>query len=270
MKPVALLTCLAVAMSPAARSLLAQGISQDTLPDNHLLFTLPRVNGGFQGGNQYLPGFMLSMDFRHGIPASPLDLRNLMEAVRRGEVTGVLTYPSGKTTPIAYGVVRHRGTEDIYMKSTLGYFLWESAVLRDDEVNFVIDWWYTPPARSVDVAAVEIAERLLADSLNWHKHDDRECEDDRANDRWSLFCALKHASLETMGEYNHHNTAMNTVRFVIDELVPDHGFEHTLMDYNNAESTTHQDILQLLAGAKERLQRAIAARESQAAQWNRT
>ncbi len=262
MKPVALLTCLAVAMSPAFGSLLAQGISQDTLPENHILFTLSRVNGGFQGGNQYLPGFMLSMDFRYGIPAAPLDLPSITEAVRLGEVTGVLNYPTGATTPVAYDVVRHRGTDDIYMKTTLGYFLWESAVVRDDEVNFVIDWWYTPPARRVDLAAVDMAERLLADSLNWHKHDDRECEDDRANDRWSLFCALKLASLETMGEYNHHNTAMNTVRFIIDELVPNHGFEHTLMDYNNSESTTHQDILQLLANSKERIHRAMAARES--------
>ena len=53
------------------------------------------------------------------------------------------------------------------MKSTLGYFLWESAVVRDDEVDFVIDWWYTPPARSVDVAAVEMAERLLADMAEY-------------------------------------------------------------------------------------------------------
>jgi hypothetical protein len=260
MKPVALLTCLAVAMSSGARSLLAQGISQDTLPDNHLLFTLPKVNGGFQGGNQYLPGFVLSMELRHGIPAFPLDLPTLVEAVRRGEVTGVLTYPTDATTPIAYEVVRHRGAEDVYMKTTLGYFLWESAVVRDEAVDFVINWWYTPPARSVDVGAVEIAHSLLADSLNWHKHGDRQCDDDRANDRWSLFCALKHASLETMGECNHHNTAMNAVRFIIDELIPNHGFEHTPMDYYNADSTTHQDILQLLASAKGRLQRELAAR----------
>ena len=262
MKSAALFTCLAVALSSATHTLLAQGISQDTLPDNHLLFTLSRVNGGFQGANDHLTGFTLSVDFSQGIPASPLNLPTLMEAVRRGEVMGVLTYPTGATTPIVYDVARHRGMEDIYMKTTLGYFLWESAVVRDDEVSFAIDWWYTPPARRVDVAAVAMAERLLADSVNWHKRDDRECEDDRANDKWSLFCALKHASMETMGEYNHHNTAMNTVRFIIDELVPNHGFEHPLMDYNNAVSTTHEDILQLLARATERLEQAIAARGS--------
>ena len=49
-----------------------------------------------------------------------------------------------------------------------------------------------------------------------------------------------------MGEYNHHNTTMQTVRFVIDDVIPDHGFEHTLMDYNNSPSTKYENILHVL------------------------
>lgn len=257
MKLATILACFAVATVSVTPSLFAQGISQDTLPDNHLLFTLQGVDAGFEGTNEYLPGFTVSMTLPRGTRQAALNVPALIEAIRRDEVAGVLTYPTGATTPIVYEVVRHRAADDIYMKTTLGYFLWESAIVSDDEVSFVIDFWYTPPVRLADVDAVAMTERLVADSTHWHKRDDRQCEDDRVNDRWSLFCALKHASVEIWGEYNHHNAAMNTVRSIIADLVPQPPYEHPLMDYNNADSTTHADILHLLAGAKERLTRAI-------------
>jgi len=146
------------------------------------------------------------------------------------------------------------------MKTRLGFFLWESAIIRNDELTFVIDFWYTPPARPTDLAALELTGRLLADSANWHQHDDRRCEDDIERNQWSLFCALKYASIEKMGEYNHHNAAMNTVRFVIDDVVRDHGFAHTLMDYNNAQSTSHADVLLVLDVAKERIKQEMEDR----------
>jgi hypothetical protein len=60
-----------------------------------------------------------------------------------------------------------------------------------------------------------------------------------------------------MAEYNHHSTALQTVRFVIDDLIPDHGFEHTLMDYNNSLSTQHKDILRILEIAEEKIRKEI-------------
>jgi hypothetical protein len=77
--------------------------------------------------------------------------------------------------------------------------------------------WYCPPATELDLKIIEMAEKLL-------------------------------------GEYNHHNTAIQTARFVIDELIPNHGFAHTLMDYNNAPSTRHGDILHVLELSNKRIQ----------------
>ena len=144
------------------------------------------------------------------------------------------------------------------MKSSLGYFLWEYASVADNEIRMAIYWWYCPPTRPADRAALEMAARLLADPEHWHQEDDRDCADDADKERWSLFCALKHSSIEAMGEYNHHNTAMQTVRFVIDERIPNHGFEHTLMDFNNAATTTHADIMDVLELVHERIESALA------------
>ena len=148
------------------------------------------------------------------------------------------------------------------MKTSLGYFLWEYVSVADNKVRMAIYWWYRPPATPADVAALETAARLLANPDEWHQQDDRDCNDDGETGRWSLFCVLKHASIETMGEYNHHNTAMQTVRFVIDELIPDHGFAHTLMDFNNAATTSHADIQHAIELARERIEAELLASSS--------
>jgi hypothetical protein len=257
MKTAALLTIVAMFTASVTACTSARGISPGSLAENHLLFTLHRVEGGFRGGaHDFLTKYAVSLEFRHGIPGSPLTLPALLEAIRRGEVTGVVTDPEGATTPIFFEIVRHRGPEEIYMKTSLGYFLWERVAVRDDEVSFDVDWFYTPPVREQDVEVVAMAQRLLADPTHWHKRDDRDCEEDQANEDWSLFCALKQASSEIMGEYNHHNPAMTTVRIIIYELGPDPPYEHPLMDYNNAAATTHDDILHLLATARKRLSQA--------------
>ena len=76
----------------------------------------------------------------------------------------------------------------------------------------------------------------------------------------SLFCALKIASIKVMGEYNHRGTVIQTARFVIDDLVPNHGYAHTLMDFNNAPTTTHEDVVRVLELARERIEKELAKR----------
>ena len=156
--------------------LCTQNISQDTLPDDYLMFSLQIQDGRLEGANEYLEGFKVTMD----VPSELLtngfkgfDIKTLIEVVKNNEITGTLAYPDGKTTKIEYEVVRHRKTEDIYMKSTLGYFLWEKVAIQDDKLVFVIYWWYCPPARKVDLETLELTEQLLLHSKNWHKNDDR-------------------------------------------------------------------------------------------------
>jgi hypothetical protein len=234
---------------------------QDTLPDNYLVFALDILDDRLEGGCEHLEGFVVTLNVPEEFIKNGFDYDELLALVRNQETVGTLTYPNGKTTPIRYEIVDHRGTDDVYMKTTLGYFLWESVEIKNDELLFVIYWWYCPPARKVDLEIIEMTMQLLADSGNWRKGDDRKCGNDLESDKWSLFCALKYASMEKTGEYNHHNTAMQTVRFVIDDMMPDHGFAHTLMDYNNAPSVTHRDLLMVLDLAGARIKRELKKNE---------
>ncbi len=233
------------------------GTGQAELPDNYLPIIFKVQDGKLMGECEYLEGFIFSMDLPPDFLRRAFNNEELFAAVRDKDITGTLTYPNDKTTGIEYEIVNYRGSEDIYMKTTLGYFLWEMLEISDNELSFAINWWYCPPARKVDLEALEMAEHLLADSSHWHKMDDRQCEDDIDNDRWSLFCAIKHASIQKMGEYNHHNTAMQALRSTIDELMPGHGFEHTLMDFNNLPTTTHHDILLVIERAKKKIEEEL-------------
>ena len=235
-------------------SVQAQDTSHEELPEDYLPFTLHQLDEKLEGESEFLGGFKISMNVPSEFLESGLNIEAIISLVRSQNVTGTVTYPSGKTTKIEYEIVRHRETEEIYMKSSLGYFLWEYMFIHDGKLNLAIYWWYCPPATEKDREIIEFADKILADSSRWHKDDDRECGNDIENNRWSLFCALKYSSMEITGEYNHHNTAIQSVRFVIDELVPNHGFAHTLMDYNNESSTTHSDILHVLEISRQRIE----------------
>ena len=234
--------------------LAGQAKSQEELPDDYIPFTLYRADDKLEGASEFLEGFEITMDIPQSLLGDSLNIDALFSLVRDRNIKGTLTYPNGRTTPIEYEVVHHRDTEDIYMKTSLGYFIWEYVIIRDDRLNFAIYWWYHPPATRVDLQILEMAEKLLGDPAHWHQEDDRVCSDDIESARWSLFCALKHSSIEMTGEYNHHNTAMQAVRSVIEEMNPDRRFEHTLMDYNNASATTHDDILRVVKISKKRIE----------------
>ena len=234
-----------------------QASSQEELPDNYLPFTLYQLDDKLQGASEFLDGFQITMDIPRALLGNGLSIDTLFSLIRTQSIRGTLTYPNGKKTPIEYEIVNHRDTEDVYMKTSLGYFLWEHTSVEDSRLDFAIYWWYCPPATRIDLEILEMTERLLSDSTHWHQKDDRICADDLGSNRWSLFCALKHASMETAGEYNHHNTAMQTVRTVIDDMIPDNEFEHTLMDYNNASTTKHVDILRVLEVSKRRIKQEL-------------
>lgn len=259
MRTSALTTLLILLMSVGQVS--GQDTAQDTLPDDHLLFVLQKVDNRLEGASAYLEGFGITMVFPGDTCSGDIDSEGLLAMVRARAITGVLSHPDGGSTAIDFEVVDHRGKDEIYMKTVLGYFLLEDLKANNDAVSFVIDWWYCPPAREADLEVLEMADSLLADSSSWHRYDDRKCDDDIKAGVWSLFCALKHASESVFGEYNHHNTAMQSVRAVIDETAPNNGFAHPLMDFNNAPSTKHSDIVRVLAEAKERIKKELQRRE---------
>jgi len=113
------------------------------------------------------------------------------------------------------------------------------------------------PATLDDVRILERAAALLEDESVWNRNDDRECEDDEATGKRSLFCALQKACIQVLGTYDHRRVALQEVRFAVEDATRGQAFEHRLRDFNNLPTTRLSDIKAVLQTATERVKARV-------------
>jgi len=99
---------------------------------------------------------------------------------------------------------------------------------------------------STDLKIIQRADSILTDTLKWNKQDDRKCEDDIANNRFSFFCVLYKASVDITGEYIHRRPAMQIVRYTLEKYENGRVKNHRLMDWNNHPDTNFEDVKKVL------------------------
>ena len=104
-----------------------------------------------------------------------------------------------------------------------------------------------------DLRILQRAEQLLQEPSQWNRNDDRECGDDEAQNRRSLFCALHKASIDVLGSYQHRRTALQEVRCAVEEATRGRAFEHRLRDFNNLPETQLADVQRVITTAAERV-----------------
>ena len=109
------------------------------------------------------------------------------------------------------------------------------------------------PVTPDDVRILLRADELLKDESVWNRNDDRECEDDEATGKRSLFCSLHRASIDILGAYDHRRVALQEVRFAVEDATSDQDFEHRLRDFNNLPTTGLADIKRVLRVATDRM-----------------
>ena len=109
------------------------------------------------------------------------------------------------------------------------------------------------PVTADDLAILVRAQALLESNSVWNRADDRECKDDEASGKRSLFCALQKACIDVLGSYDHRRAALQEVRFAVEDATRGRNFEHRLRDFNNLPETRLEDIHRVLAVAKERV-----------------
>ena len=107
-----------------------------------------------------------------------------------------------------------------------------------------------PPPNQQDLQILQRAKEILSDESKWNSDDDRVCNDD--DTKWSLFCALKKATIETLGEYDHRRVALMEVRWIIHKLMEGEDFKHRLMDFNNTRE--FDDIIKVLNESIQKVQ----------------
>ena len=116
-------------------------------------------------------------------------------------------------------------------------------------------------ASADDVAILARAEVLLSSSAVWNRADDRDCRDDEATGKRSLFCALQKACTDVLGSYDHRRVALEEVRFAVEDATRGRTFDHRLKDFNNLPETRLEDVKRVLAVAKERVTARLKAKK---------
>lgn len=127
-------------------------------------------------------------------------------------------------------------------------------VLLEGSVEFL--WHERPnqPATAEDLRIIERAEALLKDEASWNRNDDKICNDDKAAEKWSLYCAAETACIEVLGRYEHTRVALQEVRFAVEEATPGRNFAGRMMDFNNQPGTRFADVRRVLKAARDRVQ----------------
>jgi hypothetical protein len=109
------------------------------------------------------------------------------------------------------------------------------------------------PVTNDDLRILLKAAELLKDESAWNRNDDRECADDEATGKRSLFCALQKACIDVLGAYDHRRAALQEVRFAVEDATRGQDFEHRLRDFNNLPTTRLADIKRVLQVATDRV-----------------
>ena len=111
-----------------------------------------------------------------------------------------------------------------------------------------------------DMRILTRAAALLKDESAWNRADDRECKDDEASGKRSLFCALQKACIEVLGTYDHRRVALQEVRFAVEDATRGKDFEHRLRDFNNLPTTRLADIKAVLQVAIDRIKSRLTTK----------
>ena len=118
------------------------------------------------------------------------------------------------------------------------------------------------PVTADDVAILVRAQALLGNDAVWNRADDRDCRDDEATGKRSLFCALEKACTDVLGTYDHRRAALQEVRFAVEDATRGRAFAHRLRDFNNLPETNLEDVKRVLTVAMERVGARLKAKKS--------
>ena len=116
------------------------------------------------------------------------------------------------------------------------------------------------PVTDDDLRILLQTAELLKDESAWNRKDDRECVDDEATGKRSLFCALQRASIDVLGVYDHRRVALQEVRFAVEDATRGQEFHHRLRDFNNLPTTRLVDIRKVLRVATDRVESRLKAK----------
>ena len=110
---------------------------------------------------------------------------------------------------------------------------------------------------SLDLKIVQKADAILSDSSKWNKADDRQCEDDINNVRYSLFCALHKASIDITGEYIPRRPGVEMVKLSVNKYGQRRAVTDKIIEWNNHSDTTFEELKKVLKESMDEIKKRL-------------
>jgi hypothetical protein len=143
----------------------------------------------------------------------------------------------------------------IFARTTFGWFQVSDWSHSKDVLKFIIHAEVEVAPSKLDFLIVRRADEILVSENVWNREDNRKCSKEATI--WSIYCALRLASVEVSGGSHHRRPALQVVRKIVLGRAKNRGYRHSLMDYNNDESTHIEDVHSLFKEAKGKIWQSL-------------
>jgi hypothetical protein len=141
------------------------------------------------------------------------------------------------------------------MKTQVAWVLVEDAVVEGVDLSFWFQFDEDAPPTHEDLAIIERTAGILSDELVWDRSQGRRCPDVART--WTLYCALRQATVEETEEFHERQPALVITGKVIGEVFRDMSWENPLIDYNAYDDAILIEVHRLLAMAATRVRREL-------------
>lgn len=205
--------------------------------------------------DQYFTGFMIELDTVY----TEIDSVKLFDQLPR---MGTINFKNSVQIPTEFTKTTRAGYNQIMFRFRSSWHTFDELIFNDQLITFTIDRDPKVPCTIEDLHILKLAKKILSEEKYWHKEDDRNCEDDLGNKCYSLYCALKIASVAIEGKYNHRNAVLQELRHLIVEKYPNKEWTHRLLDFNNMKETSYEDIMEILTEIELKFKMELKKRNS--------
>ena len=189
--------------------------------------------------NKFYTGFTIELDSTY----SSLDSLSLFNQFPR---IGTVHFKNKAHIATEFTTTDRAGHTQIMFRFRSSYFTFDNLQIEDQSISFTIDSDPVVPATENDLKIIRLVKDLLSEEKYWNRADDRDCNDDLGNKSYSIYCALRIASLQVENNYNHRNAVLQKLRHLLAEIYTDKKWKHRLRDFNNMEELSYLQLMGIL------------------------
>lgn len=169
--------------------------------------------------------------------------------------TGTLQIPGWPALGIEIESSPYEPEPALVMKTQVAWLLVEAPTIDLNGVAFWLQFDEDAPPTRDDLEILTRAEEILWDEGVWDRSASKRCRPGAKT--WTLFCAMRDATVEVTGEFHPKQPAVVILENVIQEVFREMAFDDPIVDYNTYEDAILVEMHRLLGQAQAQVRREL-------------